>query len=90
MMLYSGHAGAIFAGLTALLGLAHPFLFHSQRRLRSRLLNITTGYFVGHFFVAITFFCVWKIPSSFRWRHLAFQLLLECAWVEGMAIVVSV
>lgn len=89
-MLDSGLEGATFAGFTALLGLAHAFLSQSQRRLRARLFNLTTGYFLGYFLVAITFFYVWKIPSSLSWRHLAFQLLLECAWVEGMVIVVSV
>lgn len=89
-MLDSGLEGATLAGLTALLGLAQAYLFQKQRNSGARLLNLTTGYFVGHFLAAIVFFCVWKIPSSLTWRHVAFRLLLECAWVEGMAIVVSV
>jgi hypothetical protein len=88
-MLDSGFEGAIFAGFTALLGLAQAFLSHSQRGLRPRLFNLTTGYFVGHFLAAITFFCVWRIPSTYTWRHVAFQLLLENAWIEGLGITVS-
>jgi hypothetical protein len=89
IMLDSGHAGATFAGLTALLGLAQALLSQSHHGLRARIFNPTTGYFVGHLLAAITFFCVWKIPSSLTWRHVAFQLLLENAWIEGLGITVS-
>jgi len=88
-MLDSGLTGAIFAGFTALLGLAQLFLSQRQRGLRARIFNLTTGYFVGHLLAAITFLCVWKIPSSLTWRHVAFQLLLENAWIEGLGITVS-
>lgn len=93
-MFESGREGAISAGFIALLGLAQAFLNPTLTRtptpegLRARLLNLRTGYFTIHLFVATTLFCVWKIPSKLSGRHLAFQLLLENAWIEGLGIMV--
>jgi hypothetical protein len=88
-MLDSDLEGAVFAVLVAVLGLAQAYLFLHHQRLQARPFDLWTIYFTGHFVVATVLFCVWKIPSPLSYRHFAFQLLLECAWVEGMAVVVS-
>ncbi|KAF3031811.1 hypothetical protein E8E12_000994 [Didymella heteroderae] len=84
-MLDSGLEGAVFAVLTALLGLAQAFLFLHHRRRQARLFDLWTFYFSGHLVIAIILLCVWKIRSPLTHRHFAFQLLLEVAWMEGMA-----
>ena len=89
-MLDSGIEGAVFAVLAAVLGLGQALLFSHDQRLLARLFDRWTVYFAGHFVIAIVLFCVWKIPSPLTNRHIPFQLLLECAWIEGVIVVVSV
>jgi len=87
-MLESGLEGAIFAAFTAVLGLIQAFLPHLRNG--QRLFDLWSLYFVGHLLAAVVLFCIWKIPSSLLHRHLAFQLLLENAWIEGLSITVSI